>query len=89
MSIESFNEAYSEIHEFRDKLGETFYDAIEEYDNTCYEMAKCIVAVFGKCENEHDFEIADNMLTAVCGYSVENLINRIRKRDSEGYPWEY
>lgn len=89
MNKEILNKAYAEIENFRDKLGENFYDAIQEDDNSTYEMAKGIISVFsGQCNTKNEFEIADAMLIAICGYSFETLVERIKKLDAEGYVWE-
>ena len=83
------NRAYVEIEHFRDKFGEIFYDAIQEDDNSTYEMAKGIIYGFsGKCHTKKEFEIADSMLMAICGYSFETLIERIKKLDAESYMWK-
>lgn len=81
MNKDDLNKAYMEIENFRDKLGEVFYDAVQEDDNSTYEMAKSIIAVFDSCETERDFEIADKMLTAICGWCLQTLVDRIVSRD--------
>ena len=89
MNKETLNKAYAEIDNFRDKFGENFYDAIQEVDNSTYEMAKGIISVFSsQCSTKKDFEIADAMLMAICGYSFETLVERIKKLDEEGFQWE-
>lgn len=89
MNKEILNKAYAEIENFRDKLGENFYDAIQEDDNSTYEMAKGIISIFSsQCNTKNEFEIADAMLIAICGYSFETLVERIKKLDAEGYVWE-
>ena len=88
MNRNDFNRAYSEIENFRDKLGETFYDAVQEMDNTTYEMAKGIIHVFNeRCITAEDFALADAMLIAICGYSVKELIDRIKERNRNNYLW--
>lgn len=81
--IEEMNRAYREIEDFRDKLGETFFDVFMEEDNNNYEVAKSIIHVFDMCETERDAEIADKMLIAICGYSLEALINKIRENEEK------
>lgn len=88
MNKEILNSAYVEINNFRNKLGETFFDAVMEDDNTTYEMAKSIIATFSNCNSKKEFEAANSMLIAVCGYSFETLIGRIKERDEQGYAWE-
>lgn len=89
MNKETLNSAYVDIINFRDKLGETFFDAVMEDDNTTYEMAKGIISVFSsQCNTKKEFEVANSMLIAVCGYSFETLVARIKERDEQGYTWE-
>ena len=88
MSKEEFNEAYIGIDNFRDKLGEMFLDFFNEEDNSTYEIAKSIIAVIDTCETERDFEIADRMVTAICGYSLDSIIDNIKERDEDDYIWE-
>lgn len=86
--IERLNNACKETENFRAKLGETFYDAVQEDDNYTYEMAKGIIYVFDTCKTERDIEIADKMLIAICGYCLDTLIDRIEERDAIDYYWE-
>lgn len=88
MNQNTLNEARTKISNFTDKLGENFFDAIMEEDNTTYEMAKSIINVFLECETERDFKIADDMLMAACGYSFQTLVERIEELDEDGYIWE-
>ena len=81
--IEEMNKAYREIDDFRDKLGETFYESFMEEDNSNYEVAKSIIRVFDMCETERDVEFTDKMLIAICGYSIESLINKIREKEDK------
>lgn len=86
MNKEILNKAYAEISNFRAKFGENFYDAIQEDDNSTYEMAKGIISVFSsQCNTKKDFEIADAMLMAICGYNFETLVERVKELDEEGY----
>lgn len=89
MNKTTLNTAYAEINNFKDKLGEVFWDAMTEDDNTTYDMAKGIVAVFANCSSKKEFEAADDMLAAVCGYNMESLIQIIKERDAEeGHIWQ-
>ncbi len=90
MNRNEFHTACKKIENLRDKLGETFYDAIQEDDNTTYEMAKGILRVFNeKCSTEKELMIADAMLIAVCGYSILELVDRINERDKDDYHWYF
>lgn len=88
MNMKILEDARTEIEDFTDKLGEVFFDAIMEDDNTSREMAKSIISTFCDCKTERDFEVANNMLMATCGYNFKSLIERIKKLDEAGYVWE-
>lgn len=89
MNKDILNKAYAEINNFQDKFGENLYDAIQEDDNSTYEMAREIISVFSsQCNTKRDFEVADAMLMAICGYSFKTLVERIKELDEEGYQWE-
>ena len=84
----SMDEAYAEIENFRDKLGEMFLDIFNEEDNCTLEMAKGIIAAFEKCESQRDYDIANTMLRGICGFGLDHIIEEIRRRDAEGFVWE-
>lgn len=84
---ELMDNSYMQIENFRDKLGEVFFDAIMEEDNSTYEMSKCIISVFDKCKTPEELDIADSMMAAVCGYGIKSLIDKIKERDLEGFEW--
>ena len=72
---------------FSEKLGEVFLDCFEEDDNNSYDIAKGIRSVLQDCKSKREFEIADQMLIAICGYSLQSLLDLIRERDDQGYVW--
>lgn len=87
MTKKGFFTKADEIQDFKDKLGEMVLDAVMEDDNSCYEMAKGIFGTFENCQTDREFEIAEQMLIAICGYSLESLVEKIQERDREGYVW--
>ena len=88
MNKQILNSAYVEIDNFKDKLGETFFDLFMEDDNFTYEMAKGIISVFTNCNSKRDFEVANDMLAAVCGYTFESIVDEIKERDENNFKWE-
>lgn len=88
MNQKSFQIAREKITNFTDKLGENFFDAIMEDDNSTYDMGRGIVSAFSDCRTEREFEVANNMLMATCGYSFETLVERIEELDESGHLWE-
>ena len=87
MNRETLNKAYAEIYEFRDKLGEVLVD-VTMGDNPGLEMAKSVIGTFYSCRTKEEFEIADEMLAAVCGWKFDKLVRMIKERDSDGFAWE-
>lgn len=72
-----------QIPYFTDELGSAVWDAANEPDNSTYDMAKAIKQVLYGCETARDFRIADGMLTAITGYSLESLIRRTEQEGGE------
>lgn len=81
--VERLNKNYSIFNNYAEELGNALYDAFMEDDNYLYDIGRSILHVFDMCETEKDVEIADNMLIAVCGYSIETLMNRIEEGGDE------
>ena len=79
--VERLNHECKFIEDFSDVLGDTFYDAFMEEDNYTHDIGKSIVHVFHMCKTEREVEIADSMLIATCGYSIQTLMNRIEGGD--------
>ena len=74
---------YSMENHFDEALGNAFYEAFMEDDNTFYEIGRSMIRVFDMCETERDVEFADRMLIAVCGYGIKTLMNRIAGEDTK------
>ena len=89
MNKETFEQERKKIYNFREKLGEVMYDAINEWDNFPRDMAKYAIDAFLECETEREFQIANNMLTAICGWGIDTLIERIEEKDADpNFYWE-
>ena len=76
------------IENNRDKLGEMIYDCIQEDTNFTTEIGKYVMQDIMDCKTERELEIVNNVLISITGYSIETLIEKINKRDMEGYYWE-
>lgn len=79
----------SRTKDFIPKLGEVLYDAIQEDDNYACDMAEGVMNVINMCSTSEEFSIADAMLIAVCGYSIETLVEEIKDRNKKHYHWNY
>lgn len=55
---------------------------------TTRDVARGILRTFATCNTQREFEIANDMLTGICGYSFETLVERIRELDREHHCWE-
>lgn len=83
MNKEILNGAYAEIDHFRDKLAEILVEEVMADDNLGIDMAKSVISTFMCCQTEREFVIANYMLAAVCGWSFETLVEKIKERDAE------
>lgn len=61
----------------RDELGDAFVDAFYEEDNTSHDIGKGIINTLLECNTQAELDIADHMLIATCGYSIESLMERM------------
>ena len=80
--------AIMKIDDFRDKLCEILVEETMSSDNCGLDMAKSVIGTFQTCKTPEEFEIADRMLAAICGWRFETLVEKITERDSKGYMWE-
>lgn len=60
-----------------DDLGCTIVDAFYEDDNFATDIGKSVYSIFKDCDTKEKFDTADQMLTAVCGYGIKSLLNRM------------
>lgn len=67
-------EICKDVEALNDKLGEVIWEAISDDNISTAEMAEGVLAVFNECETEKEFDIANNMLQAICGMQIDNLI---------------
>lgn len=61
----------------RDDLGCAIVDAFYEDDNYACDIGKGVINCFFNCQTEREYKIADEMLTAVCGYCIDSLASKI------------
>lgn len=89
MTREELDRVSSEIEDFRDKLGEVIVDALFDDENTSLDIVKSVLGCFDTCQTDREFEIAERMLTAVCSWNMDTLVNTIRERDNDpDFVWE-
>lgn len=75
---------YSEkIEDFSDKFGEEILDAMYEDDNFSSDMGKYTLREFLMCETDREVEIANAMLIAITGWSLETLLTRTLLKDAQ------
>lgn len=70
-----------------EKVGETVYDFIQMDDNFTYDMGRGVLSVITDCETQHDLDVANNMLEAICGCNLDSILEKIKERDNSGYKW--
>lgn len=87
MNRETLNKAYAEIYDFKQKLCEVLVDKLE--DICGLDAAKGVISAFYSCRTDREFEIANDMLAAVCGWKFETLVQAIKDRDEDiDFEWE-
>lgn len=82
------NEAYMQIDEFRQKLGEVVVEEFMKDDNSAYEIARSIIGAFESCKSDDECIAANRMLIAITGWGIDTLIEKIKEKDASGYKWE-
>lgn len=63
-----------------DDFGDLIWEHINDWDNSSTDMGKYTVLVFDECETEGEFKIANAMLTAITGYSIQTLLGELAER---------
>ena len=85
---EKYEKNSFQIDYFGEKLGETIFNAMTEDEFSSCDLGCKIYKIFDQCETEKEFEIANAMVIAFCGYSMNALIEKIQQQDKEDYQWE-
>lgn len=78
---------YEEIDYLEEKVGETLFDFIMEEDNYTSDMGYALVSAIRLCVSDRDFQIANSVLSACCGYDFNSIIEEVKSRDNAGYSW--
>lgn len=87
-NAEEIKKELREIKNIVNKLGEIIYEEIDSMDNSVKDIGKYTLNVLLECKTEDELKIANNMLIAICGWSIETLLKKIKERDSKGHVWE-
>lgn len=87
-TLKDVQDELEKIDNIRDKLGETIYDCIQEDGNFTTDIGKSVLNCILDCNSQNDLDRMDEMLTAISGYSLDSVLNRIAERDESGYIWE-
>ena len=88
MDRTTLNNAKNDIEFLADKLGEIVFDEINADDNFTCEIGKQIIFTFNQCKTEKEFQVANDMLIAICGWSFDTVVDKIKKLDAEDFYWE-
>lgn len=81
--VKRLNEFDGKIEDFDEVLGNEIYEAFMEDDNYFHEIGRAIGSTFNACTTEREVELVDRMLAAICGWSINTLLNRIEGKDNE------
>lgn len=66
-----------------EQLGERVYNDILDDTLSVEDLGNAIYNVFKNCSSMEQFIAANNMLIAVCGYSVDSIIGQITECKEE------
>ena len=88
MHKSELNKACEEINNFKNKFGETIFDAIMDDHNFTYDIADMVLETFYDCKTDRGFDIANSILLAISGHNLSMIVERIKKRDKEDFVWE-
>lgn len=87
-NVEEIKKKLWEMDNAADKLGEIIYEEIDSVGNSTTEMGKGLYNVITNCKTEEELKIANDMLIAICGWSISTIMENIEKLDAEGHIWE-
>ena len=79
---ETFDRMEGEMDDFRDRLGSVILDAINEDDNSTWEIGRSLTREL-RYASVLQYDMADKVLIAVTGYSIESLLNKIKEEREE------
>lgn len=79
---EMFDKMEGEIEDFRDRLGSVVLDAINEDDNSSWEIGRSLTREL-RHASVLQYDMADKVLIAVTGYSIESLLNKVKEEREE------
>lgn len=86
--MEKIIDRINKIDDFNDKIGEIVYDEINDAGNSTYEIGRSLSYLIRSCETERELDLVDRAVVAICGWSIDTLIDMIEERDKENYVWE-
>ncbi|MEE1255970.1 MAG: hypothetical protein UHN47_05605 [Lachnospiraceae bacterium] len=86
-SVEEIKKKLREINDVTDKVGELIFEEINDVGNSTTEMGKGVYNVLSNCKTEEELKIANDMLIAICGWSISTILENVEKRDAKGHVW--
>lgn len=65
--------------DFEENFGDIVYSAFMDSENSLEDISDDILAVFSSCKTENELKLADNMLIAITGYSLDSLLKQYER----------
>lgn len=65
--------------DFEENFGDIVYSAFMDPENSLEDISDDILAVFSSCKTEDELELADSMLIAITGYSLDSLLKQYER----------
>lgn len=60
-----------------DDFGDEILNAVNEFGNDTRDIGRHALFAIDRCETEREFDLVEHMFTAITGWSIETIINRV------------
>ena len=73
------------VYEADYKVGETVAD---ETNSQCYDfIGERLLSIFQDCKTKEEYNLANEVLEAVCGNKIEKILETVHERDANHHRW--
>lgn len=79
--LESAKRIIASTRRIPEKLGLEVVDSVNDLENAMSDIGMRICKITMKCETKEEYQIADNMVMAFTGKTLEHLLENIREKE--------
>ncbi len=62
-------------------FGEAIFNAVNESDNYLRDIGSRTLFAIDRCKTEREFDLVNRMFTAITGWRIETIINRVMENE--------